>query len=181
MFLILETFASFSLFFFWPHQVACGILVPRPVIPLQWKHGVRTTEPQENPFPQLTRTLTSSFPASKSTPSYLLHWFLSLLTFRCWSSRAQSLVFVSLLSVVERSPEYSLNARLVHLITYCTVGLHLKYYISKTEYLIFFPLNSHLGLPISEWSLFFQVLKWRTLESFLIPHPNNQIPMCSPL
>lgn len=45
---------------------------------------------------------------------------------------------------------YSLNARLVHLITHFTVGLHLKYYISKTEFLIFFPLNLHLGLPISE-------------------------------
>ena len=48
---------------------------------------------------------------------------------------------------------YSLNARLVHLITHFTVGLHLKDYISKTEFLIFFPLNLHLGLPISEWSL----------------------------
>ena len=46
------SFFSFLLFFFfWPHRMACGILVPQPgnePWPWQWKHQVLTTGPPGN-------------------------------------------------------------------------------------------------------------------------------------
>ena len=46
---------SFYFFFFLPHPRACGILVPapgfEPMLPLQWKNGVLTTElPEKSPY-----------------------------------------------------------------------------------------------------------------------------------
>ena len=46
-------FGKISIYIFWPHRGACGILVLRPgrePMSLEWKHVVLTTEPPGNSF-----------------------------------------------------------------------------------------------------------------------------------
>ena len=47
------------LFIFWLHCSACGILVPWPGCPLQWKHGVLTTGPVGKPSVVLLKVFCS--------------------------------------------------------------------------------------------------------------------------